>query len=315
MQTRLIMFEGVPFTGKSTQSEFVTQQLSLHGSEAQWVPEGVMLQQYFPHVLDVLNNTQTVSEDLLWADWNAFVQAVMAAEATFVVDAALSFAAVLPLLGADRPQPRILAELKRIADLCAPLQPRVIHLAGDAGRIARTSIVERGEGWEEHLLGQSDTSPYQQARGRSGVGGAISFLHDAQDLMRIVLVDGAWQALELDITATDWATNRRTMLEFLGLDEVLVERPDLAPALLQSYTGTYAADGQDESDILTVRLEQETLALYGPRMRYGALIPLSTTRFHVSATRIDIRFEVDEPLAQRLVLFTPDGAEEIYRRT
>src|SRR5262245_4020316 len=162
--TRMILVEGVPFTGKSTTSEYIATQLDLNGCPAQWVPEGLMLQKYFPHALAVLKRSQTLSETVLWAEWSAFVETALAAPTMFVVDSALSYAAVDPLLMEDRPVEAIQAELRRIAELCAPLQPRVIHLVGDVEHLVPASIVERGEGWREHLVGQAEASPYQQAR-------------------------------------------------------------------------------------------------------------------------------------------------------
>ena len=316
MQTQLIMLEGVSFTGKSTLSEFAAEQLNLNGSPAQWISEGMMLQRYFPHVLAVLEQKQSISEALLAADWSAFVQAAMTSPTIFVVDAALSFAAVGPLLMADRPPAAILAELKRIADVCAPLQPRVIHLTGDIGTLAPASIAERGEGWQAHLVRQSDASPYQQARGRSGVAGAIEFMQEWQSFMRVVLEDSGWQTLTLDVTDTDWNTNQRTMLSLLGIAGVTVDRPMPASADLQAYTGTYAAEVPEEAgDTLSVRLEQDTLALHGRRMRFGTLVPVSATRFHVRATRLDLEFVVEDGVASRLMLFTPDGAAGVYLRT
>src|SRR3954471_15766843 len=108
MQTKLVLLEGNPFTGKSTLSEYAAIQLGLNGHVAEWVPEGVMLAKYFPHVLAVLDQAQPISEELLWADWSAFVQTVKSASATFVVDAAISYTAVYPLLAEDRPHAAIL---------------------------------------------------------------------------------------------------------------------------------------------------------------------------------------------------------------
>ena len=102
MQTKLVLVEGNPFTGKSTLSEYAALQLGLNGPTGhvvEWVPEGVMLEKYFPHVLAVLDQTQPLSEESLWAEWSAFVQTVESAPtAIFVVDAAISYAAVYPLL-------------------------------------------------------------------------------------------------------------------------------------------------------------------------------------------------------------------------
>ncbi len=316
MQTRVILVEGVPFTGKSTLSEWVAQQLPLNGIPSTWVPEGEMLQQYFRHVLAVLDQQQSVSEDVVLADCSAFVETVMHASTTFVVDSALSYAALLPLMAADRPSGVILAQLQHIADLCAPLHPRVIHLTGDVDRLAHASIVERGEEWEEHLVGQSDAAPYQQARGRSGLDGAIAFLQETQALMHRILETSSWQTLTLDVTGSAWDANRRAMLALLGIAEVQVEQPTLGRMELQAYAGTYAAqDPEARVQQLSVQLEQDTLSLYGPRSHYGTLIPLTTTRFHVRATRADTEFVVENGRVQRLMLFTSDGKTLVFRRT
>jgi hypothetical protein len=143
-QSRLILVEGVPFTGKSTTSEDIATQLDLNGYPARWVSEGMMLQHYFPYAMAVLDRKQTVSAAALRAEWRAFVETVQAATSIFVVDSALSYAAVDPLLMEDWPVAAIQAELKHIAELCAPLQPHVIHLVGDVERLVPASIAERG---------------------------------------------------------------------------------------------------------------------------------------------------------------------------
>lgn len=314
-QTRMILVEGVPFTGKSTTSEYIATQLNLNGYPAHWVSEGMMLQHYFPHVLAVLDRRQTVSETMLRAEWSAFVETVLAAATMFVVDSALSYAAVDPLLMEDWPVEAIHAEIRHIADLCSPLQPRVIHLIGDVERLVPASIAERGEGWQEHLVGQAEATPYQQARGRSGVAGAMSLLHDSQALVQAVLAHDSWQTLTLDVSTSDWAARRQALLAFLSLNEIPVDRPALARSVLQSYVGTYTTDDPDRRDkALSVRLEHDTLTLYAPRMRYGPLVPVSTTRFHLQASPLDIEFVVEDGLTQSLTLLTSDGKAHSFRR-
>jgi hypothetical protein len=294
----------------------------LNGHPAEWVSEGLMLDKYFPHVLAVLDQGQPLSEDMLWADWTAFVQTVTSAPAIFVVDAPISYAAVYPLLAEDRPQAAIFALVTRIAELCAPLHPRVIHLMGDQERLARASIVERGEKWEKQMIDQSDAAPYQKARGRSGIEGAITFLQETQDLMDAVLKASGWQTLTLDVTSVDRETNRQAMLSFLGISEVQVEPPALA-APLQAYTGTYAQEDPDDPDgqigtgpigTLEVRNEQDQLVLYQPGMRLGPLIPVSATRLHLMSTPLNVEFEVEEGTVRRLVIIRSSGKTVSFRR-
>jgi hypothetical protein len=319
MQTKLVLVEGVTFTGKSTLSEYIASQLRLNGHAAEWVSEGLMWDKYFPRILAALDQTQPISDEVLWEDWSGFVQAVKDAPEIFVVDAALSFAAVYPLQAEDRPQAAILAMLARIEELCAPLHPRVIHLMGDQEQLARASIVERGERWEKQLVDQAEAAPYQKARGRSGVEGAISFLQEEQELMHVVLEAGGWQTLTLDVTSGDRETNRLAVLSFLGIDEVRVELPALA-APLQAFTGTYAAEepagniGTGTLKTLEVRLEQDHLILHQPDMRLGLLVPVSSTRFHLKASPLDVEFEVEEGMVRRLVILRPSGETLAFRR-
>jgi hypothetical protein len=314
MQTKLVLFEGNPFTGKSTLSEYAAQQLALNGQAVEWVSEGDMLATYFPHVLAALDHMQPLSDEALWAEWSAFVQTVQRAPAPFVVDAAISYAAVYPLLAADRPPAAILALGTRIAELCAPLYPLVIHLRGDQERLARASIVERGAKWEKQLVEQAEATPYQQARGRAGVEGAIAFLQETQDLMERVLATGEWPTLTLDVTSADRETNRQAMLTFVGIRAVPVTPPALEAAL-PAYTGMYTQE-DPESTIRTleVRIEQEGLVLYQPGERLGPLMPVSASRLHLLATPVDVEFEVDEGRARRLVLRWSSGKVLAFQR-
>jgi hypothetical protein len=84
---------------------------------------------------------------------------------------------------------------------------------------------------------------------------------------------------------------------------------------MQSYTGTYQGeDPEDAGDLLSIRLEQDKLALHGATMRFGTLVPETATRFHVAATRLDAELVVEEGVAQGLVVYTPDGKQHIFRR-
>jgi hypothetical protein len=311
----MVLVEGIPFTGKSTTSEYITQQLNLNGYPAQWVPEGVMLERYFPDVLASFTEAKPLTQETLWQNWSAFVETVRQAPATFVVDSALSYAAIFRLLQADTPTPEIIAWLDRLAELLAPLHPRVIHLTGNVEQLAKTSIVERGAGWEKQLVSQSEATLYQQARGRKGVEGAIRMLEETQELAKRILATG-WQLLTLDVTGGDWPTYQQMILDFLEIPAVEVTPLDMAPEVLQAYSGAYAREQDGGTrQTLIVKPEQERLALYGPDSHYGWLIPLSESRFHLQASTVDVEFEaVGE--TYRLVLVSLDGARRtIYNRT
>jgi hypothetical protein len=312
----LVLVEGVPFTGKSTVSEYIAQQLSLNGYPQQWLPEGTMLKQYFPHVLATFDGAP-LSEEMLWQNWSTFVETVRSRPETFVVDSALSYTAIFRLMLDDRPTAQVLAWLERLATLCAPLQPRIIHLVGDVDHLARASIVERGAEWEEQMIKTTEPTPYQQTRGRTGVAGAISMMDDTQALTRRVLAAG-WQSLTVDVTAGEWPIYQRAILDFLGIPEVVVTPPEIPQALLQVYAGDYAPVEADETLLLlTIRLEEGTLALYGTNNAYyGSLIPLTDNRFHLRASGVDIAFEQEagQQVFLQLVPLSSDGKRRRFQK-
>lgn len=313
MQTKLILIEGQPFAGKSTLSEHVSQQLTLNGQEVEWLHEGAMWEQ-FPQTLEMLDQAQPISDDVLWSEWTAFVQTIEDRAAIFVVDAAVSYAAVCPLLWNDRPVADIERLVDRVSELCGPLQPRVIYMRGDQDRLARASIADRGPHWEKQMIDQSDAAPYQKARGRSGLEAAITFAEETQELLDVLLERTGWPTLTLDVTAADREANRLAALDFLGIREVEVTPIALAEDL-QAYTGTYAEDDPEGTRGPTeVRLEQDGLVLYTSGQRLAPWIPVSATRIHLRANPIDVEFEVENGQAQRLVLLWADGRSRAHHR-
>lgn len=311
--TPLVLVEGLPFTGKSTLSEYIAQQLKLNGYPQQWLPEGALLKQHFPHVLATFEDDNLLSEEALWQNWSAFVETAQEGPATFVVDSALSYAAVYRLLRVDWPMPQILAWVERLAGLCAPLQPHVIHLTGDAEYLAWASIAERGADWEKQMVRQTEPTAYQKARGRTGIAGAIQMMAETQALTSSVLATG-WQSLTLDVTEGQWPVYQKAVLDFLGIPEVVVTSPDVPLTLLQTYTGTYApVDAGETALTLVVQLEAGELALYGPDLRYGPLIPLSEQRFHLRASGVDIAFALETGGARQLTVFSSDGSQRLFQ--
>jgi hypothetical protein len=50
-------------------------------------------------------------------------------------------------------------------------------------------------------------------------------------------------------------------------------------------------------------------------MRLGPLVPVSSTRFHLTATPLDVEFVVEDGMARRFVLIRSSGKTIAFRRS
>lgn len=193
----------------------------------------------------------------------------------------------------------------------------MIHLVGDSDRLARASIVERGEKWEKQLIEQAEAATYQKARGRTGIEGAVIFMEETQYMTREAfdVFDGTrWQRIELNVTSGDREANKQAALRFVGVDEVRVAPPALSVAP-EAYAGAYAQEDPEGSvGPLEVRIEQDRLVLYQPGMQLGTLVAVGESRFHLRASQLDVEFEMEDGTAQRLLLHRASGGTRTFRR-
>jgi hypothetical protein len=304
--SRLVLVEGLPFSGKSTLSEFLAEQLTLNGIEAEWVSEGTMLSRYFPGVMHGLEEERPPQPAELRWEWDAFAEAIAASDRTIVLDSAFSYAAVHPLVWLNLQDEAIHRHLRAIRASCQPLNPKVIHLLVDPTITLPASIVERGEVWREHIIGQSDANPHQQAKGLSGLDGAIQLEIECQELTREALE--SWDTLTLQVTGDDWPALSRKALDFLGLTHVQPTVVSLAPEVLSALVGEFESEAQRR---LLVVLEDGHLELRQKDGRIGPMIPISEHRFHVQASDVDVEFDSE---GASLNVLRRSGPSTLYRR-
>lgn len=304
--SRLVLVEGLPFSGKSTLSEFLAEQMTLNGIAAEWVSEGTMLSRYFPGVMHGLEEERPPQPAELRWEWSAFADTVAAAGRTVVMDSALSYAAVHPLVWLNLPNEAIHRHLRAIRAICQPLNPKVIHMLVDPAIALPASILERGEVWRDHIVGQSDSNPYQKAKGLTGLDGAIQLGRECQELTCETLE--SWDTLSLKVTGGDWPALWQQALSFLGLKHVQPSAFAVSHDALSSFVGEFESEAQRR---LLVVLEDGRLELRQKDGRIGPMIPVSELRFHVQASDVDVEFE---PSGTSLSVMRRSGKSTLYRR-
>lgn len=298
----IVFVEGVPFSGKSTLSEFLAEQMNAQGIPAEWVSEGAMLERFFPRVRDSFETSAPVPISELRKEWAAFATAARLGE-TWVIDSAISYAGIHPLM-----QSMALAEIPQAwAQIRPDLDARVIHLLTEPRIAVPTSIEERGAAWRQQLLKQGDQSPYQRQNGLLGLDGVITQMIDHQKATSRSLATGPWPLLSLQSPGPGWSENRQLALDFLGL-RWTESNIELESSVLDRCTGEFATDSGQR---LTVIKSEGGLVLFEPDSRLGPLVPRTNLRFHLQASDLDLEFDPEGALLTLISRYRPPRS---YRR-
>lgn len=149
---RLVIFEGIMGSGKSTSSRWLAAKLSGRGFDAQLQPE-----RQFPHPLrgtdaagdwfkPWLDMTASDIAERRLALWRAFVDKAVRATAIHVVDGQLFHGDLTNMLLMKMPELEIAANVRELETVIRPLNPLLVYFhQSDVDRAIRRTAAERGE--------------------------------------------------------------------------------------------------------------------------------------------------------------------------
>lgn len=292
MKTKLIMVTGIPSSGKSTSSLFLTEQLALNGVPADWMWEIRLLGQYFEQFFQPRKTSESDRGDVLIEEWRNFIEQAQASDKVLVCDSLLSVVGVGQLLAQNLSLATIEGYMGQLHKISAPLAPKVIHLVGDVDTLLQRSYVERGTNWINHISPQVEGFHYQQLRGRTGLAGVTQFFEDTQRILQDLLARQGWDVLTIDVTDRAWTTYQAQMLDFIGYQYVEPEKLTLTDQQINQYVGEYRSE--DGMDKFIVKHENDgTLGLYESDAHIGPLVPKSATYFQVKAAPLWVDFVLE----------------------
>jgi hypothetical protein len=301
-----VFVEGVPFSGKSTLSEFIYEQLVLNGVRSTWISEGALFGRYFPGALE-----PNLTLDSLRAEWKALAEALCAADELSVVDSALSYPGIYAMLALNLTAAEIEQQFHWLRSLFEPLPPRVIYLRSNPRRTVPASIEDRGEAWREQLLRQTEEHAVKRRLDLRGNEGAIALMDEQQQLFTNVVSSTGWTTLTLDVEEGEWSERRRRVLDFLGIQGIEPPPVQIPLEQLASYSGEYESESGNP---YTVVLEKDRLVLYQPDNRLGWLKPRTCSLFHLEASDVDVEFGALASGEWKMTFIRREGAAVVCRR-
>lgn len=301
--TRIILVEGMPGTGKSTVSQFVHQQLLARSYDSNWYHEEAVT-----HPVRLFYQPK---QHLSWFDycenviscWEKFTIQLQERNQTAVLDAGILQNHVRSMLIFDCNRNLILDLVCRIEALIAALNPVLIYLRPENIEKNFSDVCDvRGQKLQELWIAAHDQYPYTLKRHTSGLPGFLAFWEEFTEISDQIFDGLTIRKLRQDITNEDRDTRYAEILDFLKIPSPL---KSFLPPDLDCFTGKYeplenenasACILHAKDDCLIASVEQPTFNVnQGPIGCFHEvrLIPRGKNQFHVEAWPHNVQFIED----------------------
>jgi hypothetical protein len=299
LQTKLILVEGLPGSGKSTTAQYLAMQVRKNGLQGRWFYE-----EEVPHPIWTAGGDQPAAHmtpeyfmAVQLSHWTAFVAKAKQSDEVTILESSLFQDPISTLLRRDVKPENILHYIRTVEKVIQVLDPVLLYFYQPNGEEALKVVCgRRGKSWEDfHIRRMKDTA-FAQHRGLEGFEGLRRFWQEHKALCDRLTEEFDGKMLVLDRATGNWASHYRDISEFLSL-EFFVDQ--MFPAtVLKKYVGTYTYRedwGNKRRMEFTVQLEGKVLALYNFAWLWAEtrLIPKEKDTFYAEAWPFEFTFEED----------------------
>lgn len=221
---RLVIFEGIMGSGKSTSTRWLGQQLT-----ARNIAHRIQMERVYPHPLRAtdaagdwfkpwLDMTPQALASRRMALWTTFVAEALASPEVHVIDGQLFHGDVTNMLLMNMSPAAIAEHVLALDQVMRPLHPLVVYYhQSDIDQAIRRTAAERGE--ELGVRYQVDWKlkyPYAVERKLEGLDGLSRLYVDYRALTDSLFARLSLDKLAIENTAGDWPTYYAQIEEALG---------------------------------------------------------------------------------------------------
>lgn len=222
---KLVIFEGIMGSGKSTATLDLAHRLETSGIASIGITEGV-----HPHPIrfdwyvpwNEMAPAQLAQSCI--AKWRTYVESALTTDRISIVDGQLFHGNLTSLLLLGAEKDTIGACCREIVAAIRPLDPLLIYFhQDDIDSAIRAVAKQRGEGWVSYQVDWKLGSPYAQGRGLAGLDGLIALYRDYRALTGLLFAD-------LDIAKIGIETSRQEWARYYDIiDRALMDANALSP--------------------------------------------------------------------------------------
>jgi hypothetical protein len=288
-QTKLILVEGIPGSGKSTTGQFLESRIAASGLPVTWWYEE--LKDHPLYIFDDETSYRAVIEDLhsgrfrRLADaalekWRRFAEETSRGDSAVILDSCLFGYLTWSLFPEEAPVDLIMSYVGEVETIIRATAPCLIYLYQDDVPRTLTRLCEaRGRRWADSFVESSTQSPYAIRRGLRGFAGLVAYWTEYQLFTERCFEAFGGARLKIEGSAGNWSRYQEQTVQFLGLSRNDVDQP--SDDELRRFVGTYepTAARTDRAPV-QIRLENGDLYASGlpemwPRNRLSAIANLT----------------------------------------
>ena len=289
IDTKLILIEGQPGSGKSTTAQYLAYQCEMNGNPARWYHEQ-------DKQAIVLLDAQSEFPEIRIAQWKAFVSEAEQSETVNILDSRYLMTSVGFFFAMDEMSK--LAEFESIwEDIVKPLNPVFIYFyQSDVEKSLRKTFDLRREQWEEVAFKKfNEGTAFGRRHKLKGFDGFVNYFKEFRKVTDRIFDKFRGRKLAIENSEGEWEKYYKEISQLLALP--LINEEIHPEEDLDIYVGRYSkVDGDLEYEIA---LDEENLYIFkseADRMiakKENILTSIGAHKFYIRERPDDICFELN----------------------
>jgi len=294
LNTKLILVEGIPGTGKSTMAQFIAIQLEKNGKKVKWYHECLDDHFFWNHFDDLFDDDDLFKDQncieqfyqLNLKLWQELVETAQKEDAVFVIDGYF-FASMSNLLfKSDQDETKIVELFQKVEEIIKPLNPLLVYYSAENVREHTIKTWDDRAAWaKESTIAMAEQMPFVIRSGLKGEDALVYYIEQIINLDSRISALTKVNKLNICITNRDYPAYRKQVLESIGIKYITDE---FYVADKTKFCGFY--DNDEEN--LTVKILDDELVCDW-QLKNMVLLPIEQNVYNLRSFPINLKFIED----------------------